>query len=85
MDVIFICNLQIILEVAPDVLYDEIFVEVFKGSLFDLSCHSSGNFVVQALICHARSKTQVCSILFCCYTVIIIFFFLIHIFYSEIN
>ncbi|KAL8136860.1 hypothetical protein V2J09_002861 [Rumex salicifolius] len=51
--------MEIILEVAPDVLYDEIFDKVFKDSLFDLSCHPSANFAVQALISYSRSKSHI--------------------------
>lgn len=56
-------TLQVILELAPDTLYDEIFMKVFKDSLYDLSCHQSANFAVQALISHARSSDQVCHLL----------------------
>lgn len=55
--------MEIILEVAPDFLYDEIFKKVFKDSLFELSCHPSANFAVQALISYARSKSQIEGIL----------------------
>ncbi|KAL2933714.1 Pumilio-like protein 23, partial [Bienertia sinuspersici] len=48
----------VILEVAPDALYDEIFLKIFKGSLYDISCHHSANFAVQALISYARSQDQ---------------------------
>ncbi|XP_057548453.1 pumilio homolog 23 [Amaranthus tricolor] len=51
--------MEVILELAPDTLYDEIFMKVFKDSLYDLSCHQSANFAVQALISHARSSDQV--------------------------
>ncbi|GAB2268871.1 hypothetical protein Dimus_003814 [Dionaea muscipula] len=50
--------MEIILEVAPRMLYDEIFVKVFGDSLFEIACHQSANFVVQALISHARSQSQ---------------------------
>lgn len=51
--------LQVILEVAPEVLYNELLKKVFRSSLFELSSHHCGNFVVQALISHARHQEQV--------------------------
>ena len=51
--------LQVVLEVAPETLYNEIFIKVFRNSLFDLSSHDCANFVVQALISHARSQVHV--------------------------
>ncbi|XP_074268283.1 pumilio homolog 23 isoform X2 [Silene latifolia] len=51
--------MEIMLEVAPDALYDEIFVKIFKGSLFEDSKHYSANFTIQALICYARNQSQV--------------------------
>ncbi|CDO97786.1 unnamed protein product [Coffea canephora] len=50
--------MEVILEVAPDSLYEELFVKVFRNSLFPLSSQQCGNFVVQALISHARTKDQ---------------------------
>lgn len=50
--------MEVILEVAPRTLYDEIFEEVFSGSLFELASHQSANFVVQALISQAKSQSQ---------------------------
>ncbi|KAL9273192.1 Pumilio homolog 23-like protein [Drosera capensis] len=50
--------MEVILEVAPKILYDEIFEEVFSGSLFELASHLSANFVVQALISQAKSQSQ---------------------------
>ncbi|KAL6585247.1 hypothetical protein OROMI_004536 [Orobanche minor] len=52
--------MEVILAVAPDTIYSEIFTKVFKDSLFKLSSQPSGNFVVQALISHARSQEH-CS------------------------
>lgn len=52
--------LQVILEVAPEVLYNELLKKIFRNSLFELSSHHCGNFVVQALISHARHQEQVC-------------------------
>ncbi|KAG6409244.1 hypothetical protein SASPL_132278 [Salvia splendens] len=49
----------VILSVAPDTIYNDIFTKVFKNSLFRLSSHFCGNFVIQALISHARSKEQI--------------------------
>ncbi|CAI9114512.1 OLC1v1015251C2 [Oldenlandia corymbosa var. corymbosa] len=50
--------MEVVLEVAPDTLYDELFLKVFKDSLFSLSSDQCGNFVVQALISHARTEDQ---------------------------
>ncbi|KAK6118730.1 hypothetical protein DH2020_047535 [Rehmannia glutinosa] len=51
--------MEVILAVAPDTIYNEIFTKVFKGSLLKLSSHLSGNFVVQALVSHARSQEHI--------------------------
>ncbi|XP_050285105.1 pumilio homolog 23 isoform X2 [Quercus robur] len=50
--------MEVILEVAPEILYNEIFTKIFKNSLFELSSHHCGNFVVQSLISHARHQDQ---------------------------
>ncbi|XP_015901153.3 pumilio homolog 23 [Ziziphus jujuba] len=50
--------MEVILEVAPEVLYNELLKKVFRSSLFELSSHHCGNFVVQALISHARDQEQ---------------------------
>ncbi|PON78276.1 Coatomer beta subunit [Trema orientale] len=50
--------MEVILEVAPAVLYNEIFSKVFRNSLFEFSSHHYGNFVVQALISQARHQGQ---------------------------
>ncbi|CAN8235455.1 unnamed protein product [Cochlearia groenlandica] len=50
--------MEVILEVAPESLYNELFNKVFKNSLFDLSLDRSANFVIQALISHARNQEQ---------------------------
>lgn len=47
---------------APEVLYNEMFTKVFRNSLFELSSHHCGNFVIQALISHAGSQDQVCFV-----------------------
>lgn len=54
--------MEVILEVAPDTLYDEIFMKIFKDWLYDISSHYSANFVIQALISNARSQDQVGAI-----------------------
>ncbi|CAA0821179.1 Pumilio homolog 23 [Striga hermonthica] len=54
--------MEVILAVAPDTMYNEIFTKICKGSLFRLSSHSSANFVVQALISHARNQEHIKSI-----------------------
>ncbi|GMI82183.1 pumilio 23 [Hibiscus trionum] len=50
--------MEVILEVAPESLYNDMFTKLLKNSLFELSSHPCGNFVVQALISHARTKDQ---------------------------
>lgn len=50
--------MEVILEVAPDVLYIELFTKVFRNSLFQMSSHQCANFVVQALISQMRSQDQ---------------------------
>lgn len=54
--------MEVILEVAPDPVYAEIFMKIFKDFLYDISCHHSANFAVQALISYARSQDQVGAI-----------------------
>ncbi|XP_076885775.1 pumilio homolog 23-like [Bidens hawaiensis] len=51
--------MEVILEVAPETLYTELLTKVFKNSLFEMSSHHCGNFVIQALISHARSEDHV--------------------------
>ncbi|XP_020587361.1 pumilio homolog 23 [Phalaenopsis equestris] len=50
--------LEVIVDVAPGALYDELFDVIFNGSLLDISSHQCGNFVVQAFISSARTKKQ---------------------------
>ncbi|KAL6996184.1 hypothetical protein U1Q18_006318 [Sarracenia purpurea var. burkii] len=50
--------MEVILEVAPETLYNEIFTKVFRNSLVQMSYHQCGNFVVQALVSHARSQAH---------------------------
>ncbi|GMN36748.1 hypothetical protein TIFTF001_006256 [Ficus carica] len=50
--------MEVILAVAPEVLYNEMFSKLFRNSLFELSSDHCGNFVVQALISHARDRDQ---------------------------
>ncbi|KAL6010494.1 hypothetical protein ACLOJK_000927 [Asimina triloba] len=50
--------MEVILEVAPETLHDEIFMKAFKGSLFEISSLHCGSFVVQALISSSRSEGQ---------------------------
>jgi hypothetical protein len=40
-------------------LFNELFTKVFRNSLFELSSHQHGNFVVQALISHASDQDLV--------------------------
>ncbi|KAL1214456.1 Pumilio-like protein 23 [Cardamine amara subsp. amara] len=49
---------EVILEVAPESLYNEMFNKVFKNSLFELSVDRCANFVIQSLISHARDQEQ---------------------------
>ncbi|XP_024980355.1 pumilio homolog 23 isoform X2 [Cynara cardunculus var. scolymus] len=51
--------MEVILEVAPEPLYNEIITKTFRNSLLEMSSHYCGNFVVQALISHARSEDHV--------------------------
>lgn len=55
----FYVHFQVILDVAPETLYNEIFTKVFRNSLFELSSHHCGNFAVQALVSNARCQAQV--------------------------
>ncbi|KAK2365337.1 pumilio [Trifolium repens] len=48
--------MEVILEVSPVALFNELFTKVFRNSLFELSSHQHGNFVVQALISHASDQ-----------------------------
>ncbi|XP_042462061.1 pumilio homolog 23-like [Zingiber officinale] len=50
--------LEVIIEVAPETLYNVLLTEVFKDSLFVMSSHKYGNFVVQTLVSSARTKDQ---------------------------
>lgn len=51
--------MEVILAVSPDGLYNQIFTKVFQASLFKISSHPYANFVVQALVSHARSREHV--------------------------
>ncbi|CAJ2631224.1 unnamed protein product [Trifolium pratense] len=48
--------MEVVLEVSPLALFNELFTKVFRNSLFELSSHQHGNFVVQALISHASDQ-----------------------------
>nr|KYP72025.1 Pumilio domain-containing protein C14orf21 isogeny [Cajanus cajan] len=48
--------MEVVLEVSPEALFNELFTKVFRNSLFDLSSHQHGNFVVQALISYASNQ-----------------------------
>ncbi|GAU46980.1 hypothetical protein TSUD_190170 [Trifolium subterraneum] len=48
--------MEVVLEVSPVALFNELFTKVFKNSLFELSSHQHGNFIVQALISHASDQ-----------------------------
>ncbi|XP_077236508.1 pumilio 23 isoform X1 [Tasmannia lanceolata] len=50
--------MEVILEVAPKALYNQFLTEVFRGSLFEISSHHCGSFVVQALVSSAKSQGQ---------------------------
>ncbi|XP_027349858.1 pumilio homolog 23 [Abrus precatorius] len=47
--------MEVVLEVSPKALFNELFTKVFRNSLFELSSHQHGNFVVQALISYASN------------------------------
>ncbi|XP_068663663.1 pumilio homolog 23-like [Aristolochia californica] len=51
--------MEVILEVSPEALYNEILTKIFKGSLFEISSHPCGSFVVQALVSSAKCQGQV--------------------------
>ncbi|KAJ4958593.1 hypothetical protein NE237_025704 [Protea cynaroides] len=51
--------MEVILEVAPENLYNEILTKVFKTSLFEISYDHCGSFVVQALVSSARCQDQI--------------------------
>lgn len=51
--------MEVILAVAPDTIYNEIFTKVFMNSLFRMSSHPCANFVIQALVSHARSQEHI--------------------------
>ncbi|XP_015583622.2 pumilio homolog 23 [Ricinus communis] len=50
--------MEVILVATPESLYDEMFTKLFRNSLFELSSHHCSNFVIQALISHARNEEQ---------------------------
>ncbi|KAF7843691.1 pumilio-like protein 23 [Senna tora] len=50
--------MEVVLEVSPEALYNEMFTKVFRNSLFELSSHQCGNFVIQSLISHSRNQDQ---------------------------
>ncbi|XP_078432748.1 pumilio 23 [Wolffia australiana] len=54
--------LEVIIEMAPESLYDEILTKVFKGSFDKISTHYCGNFAVQALLSSVKSSAQLESI-----------------------
>ncbi|KAF3776392.1 Pumilio-like protein 23 [Nymphaea thermarum] len=58
-DTAFSHLMEVILEVAPDTLYNEIFLRVFRGSLFEISSHNCSNFVSQALLSSVGHEDQV--------------------------
>lgn len=55
--------MEVMIQVASDALYLEIFQRFFRHRLLQLSIHPSANFVVQALIAAARHPGQVTMIL----------------------
>ncbi|KAF6148851.1 hypothetical protein GIB67_014222 [Kingdonia uniflora] len=50
--------MEVILQVAPETLYDKILTKVFKNSLFKIASHHCGSFVVQALVSSVRCQGQ---------------------------
>ncbi|KAG0588969.1 hypothetical protein KC19_2G281800 [Ceratodon purpureus] len=55
--------MEVMLQVASDTLYLEMFQRFFRHRLLQLSVHPSANFVVQALIASARHPGQVTMML----------------------
>ncbi|CAN1146336.1 Pumilio homolog 23 [Linum perenne] len=51
--------MEVILKVAPESLFQELLMKVFRNSLFKLSSDRCGNFAIQALISHTRDREQV--------------------------
>lgn len=50
--------LEVIVEVAPEELRNVMLVSTLRGSLFAISSHHCGNYVVQALISSAKTSDQ---------------------------
>ncbi|KAK8952145.1 hypothetical protein KSP39_PZI003218 [Platanthera zijinensis] len=51
--------LEVIVEVAPEVLYNELLCVFFRGPQLQISSHQFGNFIVQALVSSAKTKEHV--------------------------
>ncbi|VFQ86134.1 unnamed protein product [Cuscuta campestris] len=51
--------IEVIIEVAPDTLYNELLQRVFKTSLLQMSSQHCGNFVVQALASHTKCSEHI--------------------------
>jgi 6-pyruvoyl-tetrahydropterin synthase len=50
---------QVIVEVAPEELRNNMLTGTLKGALFAISSHHCGNYVVQALVASAKTSDQV--------------------------
>ncbi|MCO5573009.1 hypothetical protein L7F22_026773 [Adiantum nelumboides] len=50
---------EVMLEVAPDGIYQEMFQQILAPHLLEYAVHPSANFVIQALIVSMRSNDQV--------------------------
>uniref|UniRef100_A0A0E0EXS2 PUM-HD domain-containing protein n=1 Tax=Oryza meridionalis TaxID=40149 RepID=A0A0E0EXS2_9ORYZ len=50
--------LEVIMEVAPDELRNNMLTGTLKGALFVISSHHNGNYVVEALVASARTSHQ---------------------------
>ncbi|KAL5731709.1 hypothetical protein ACHQM5_004412 [Ranunculus cassubicifolius] len=55
--------MEVILEVAPDTLYDEIFTKFFRNYMFKISSDHCGSFVMQALVSSVKCEDQMDLIL----------------------
>ncbi|XP_047341945.1 pumilio homolog 23 [Impatiens glandulifera] len=57
-DTAFSRLMEVILEVAPDTIFNELLMKVFRHSMFELSSDQSGNYIIQSLISHAKSENH---------------------------
>ncbi|KAI3972312.1 hypothetical protein MKX01_017916 [Papaver californicum] len=50
--------MEVILEVAPETLYNEILAKIFSNRLFEVSSTHLGSFVIQSLVSSAKTQDQ---------------------------